>query len=153
MTPNELYKRVPEKIVLAIEPASEFFGGGYLEGFYYNHVPEIDGQSKYNPSDRIKCYIYKDFDFDGRRFWRLAAIWFDDKPIMIVQNAGREGDDHSERFITNWEGYCEMVQHIMSLRIPDEFEQENLVDPDTDIEGLTSFYGNELDGYFTRARY
>lgn len=152
MTPNELYDREPEQVVLAIEPDTRLVG--YLDGCYYNHVPEVDEHAQYNASDRVECRIYKDFNFDGRRFWRLASIWFDGKPVMIVQNAGREGDDWAKRYVTDQKAYAEMVYHIMSLMKPElDMGGHDFVDPDTDIEDLTSFYGNELDGYFTSARY
>jgi hypothetical protein len=38
---------------------------------------------------------------DSRRYWELCTAWFDNQPFMIIRRAGREGDDHKSRFITN----------------------------------------------------
>jgi len=146
MKPSELYAREPEKIINLIEADCDY---SYISGCYYNHIPEI-ADDRFRPSNRIKVRIYKDFNFDGRRFWRIASIWIDDIAVMIVRNAGREGDDFYDRFITNQEAYREMVSHLSELRIPDEHDLKELVDKDTDIPNLTDFYGNDLDGHFER---
>ena len=146
MKPSELYAREPEKIINLIEPDCDY---SYISGCYYNHIPEI-ADDRFRPSTRIKVRIYKDFNFDGRRFWRIASIWIDDIAVMIVRNAGREGDDFYDRFITNQEAYGEMVSHLSELRIPDEHDLKELVDKDADIPNLTDFYGNDLDGHFER---
>jgi len=154
MTPNELYyNRVPE---------NSHYDLDYLIGFYYNHIPEIDeidGISDANEKEqRVLIKEYKNFDFDGRRIWRLASVWFDDnnlanfghKPVMIIQNAGREGDDSTGRFITDEQLYKEMIMHIRTLVKGRPYETSDVVDPDVDINNLTSFYGNDLDGHFER---
>ncbi len=152
MTPNELYKRMPE---------NSHFDLTCLVGFYYNHIPELDAYDINNANEkeqRILIKEYKYFDFDGRRCWRLASVWFDDnnladlrhKPVMIIQNAGREGDDHDGRFITDEKLYLEMVTYIRSLINDRPYQTSDVVDPDVDINNLTSFYGNELDGHFER---
>jgi hypothetical protein len=155
MTPNELYARVPEKTDKDLE---------ILTGCYYNHIKEIESLSQYGvkldpeKNDRIEIKYYKDFDFDGRRFWRLASIWFDDKPIMIIQNAGREGDDSHRRIITDSSGYGEMIGYIAKELIIYELQsnskaEDGFYDADEDVEGIDDFYGNSLDGYFERSRY
>ena len=157
MTPNELYNRMPEDSHFDLE---------CLIGFYYSHIPEIESLAFTNANEdeqRVLIKEYKYFDFDGRRFWRLASVWFDDtkddkladayKPVMIIQNAGREGDDHDARFITDEQLYMEMVTYIRSLKKEDPNEVYDVVDPDVDINNLTSFYGCDLDGHFERYRH
>lgn len=142
MKPADLYKRTPEKTGHEI---------GILKGCYYDHVPEIPFELPFeDKTKKVKILYYKDFDFDGRRFWRLAGVYFDDRPVMIIQNAGREGDDHRKRFITDQTAYLDMLRHIMTLGEPSKHEVPDIVDPETDIAGLDDFYGNRLDGYFER---
>jgi len=150
MTPAELYARTPESITFELY---------CLMGCYYNFIPEIEesdfhwnGELKGNT--RISIHIYKDFNFDGRRFWRLASVKFDDDFVMIIQNAGREGDDHTARFITNENAYVKMVEYIRTLLpvIPEE-GREDVVSENDNFPGLADFYGNSLDGYFERYRY
>lgn len=148
MTPNELYKRTPERIDQNLY---------VLYGCYYNHIPEIEEFDNsfgfdFETNDRVEIHFYKDFDFDGRRFWRLASVKMDGEFVMIIQNAGREGDDYVDRFITNPTKYKEMVEYIKSLIVTEyeDLSEEHVVDGDVDCRTLTKFYGNELDGYFTR---
>lgn len=141
MTPNELYKREPEQTVSFIETD---WDESYIRGCYYNHIPEIDGYAKYKPTDRIQIRIYKFVLFDSRRFWRLASFWLDDKPVMIIQNAGREGDDHANRFVTSQPLYVEMVSLLLSLQEPEEI-QSDITDPDEEMGEITYFYGYDLD--------
>ena len=147
-TPNDVYALEPEKILSA-----EFNTHDYIWwGCYFNHIPEIDQYGKYEDSDRISIRIYKEFDFDGRRFWRLASIWLDDSPVMIIRNAGREGDDHVSRFVTDRKKYIELVAHILSLKRleEDDINCEDVVEPDAEIKDLLDFYGNSLFGWFER---
>jgi hypothetical protein len=151
MTAKELYLREPEKIETDLN---------ILRGFYYNHIPEIDDNcGDYFTDDilknnkRIKIKILKDFSFDPRRHWRLATIWIDENPVMIIQNAGREYDDFSKRFITNKELYIEMISYIKSLFPIYINEIIGIIDENIDSPILTNFYNNNLDGIFERSKY
>ena len=133
-----------------------------LIGTYYSFLPEIGGNNSVlwdfltTEHPRITIKVYKHFQFDYRRFWRLASVWFDDKPVMITQNAGREGDDHAERFVIDVDQYREMVTEIAKMpRKPEmEAEVQDVVNIDQDLgESLTTFYSDSLDGYFRPYRY
>jgi len=147
MTPNELYKLTPEKIDNNIN---------ILHGCYYNFVPEVRGfdfcqDIPSSAAVQLEIHYYKDFDFDGRRYWRLAAVKYNGTFVMIIQNAGREGDDWAERFITNVEAYIDMIGHIQSLVPTGRVDMvEDFIDVDVDIKTLDEFYGNKLDGFFER---
>lgn len=153
MTPAALYERTPESIDHAV---------GNLIGFYFNHIPELEGDTLpyEDPNNRVQLRYYKNFDFDGRRFWRLASVWYETnncfwRPFMIIQNAGREGDDHRKRFVTNREVYESAARYLKTIvMFPERYDSDkDVVDPLVDIPKLTDFYGNELDGHFERARY
>jgi len=99
MKPSELYDRLPDRIEWAFPEdvddttlASDCF---YLIGSSFNHIPELKipeyDSVDIKKSTEITIRIYKDFDFDGRRFWRLAAVYYTGEPIMIIQNAGSRG--------------------------------------------------------------
>jgi hypothetical protein len=131
-----------------------------LAGCYYNHIKEarLDyGMSYAINYEKIQIRIIKEFDFDGRRFWRLATVWFDSAPVMVIQNAGREGDDHYKHFITNKPQFDAMCRYVETLtRSIDEEgqEMEDVYSEDTEIgEPLISFYGNSLYGHFERYTY
>lgn len=94
--------------------------------------------------DRIKVKYIKDICYDGRRVWILATVWFDEKPVMIVQNAGREGRDFEARFITDAPLYKQMLQFIESL-IELEEPLEDVIDPNEDRKDLTFFYCDSLE--------
>lgn len=159
MTPNELYQREPERVILPFEVARDHMTD-YFAGVYYNHLQEIDVDlyriCSVDASDEVEIKVYKDFDFDGRRFWRLSSAWFRGKPVMIMQNAGREGDDYVGRFITDYPLFNTMVIHIeglIRLKICREAAIKDVVNPDNQVPNLDDFYGNSLDGYFTRYFY
>lgn len=137
MTPRDLYAMTPIRSVK--DPS-------YLQGCYYNHLEEAgDVNNLPGPPDDylVEVQYIKNHCFDGRRTWTLATVWFKDKPVMVIQNAGREGDDHYERFITDAVLFKEMVDHIKSLKEQDE-PLMGVVDLDQDNPALTSFYGYDL---------
>jgi hypothetical protein len=143
MTPNQLLQRTPETTDHYIAVLHDTWHN-------YDHVPELRGElPDTDPTKSIEIRYYKDFHFDLRRNWTLASVWFKDKPVMIIQNAGREGDDHAKRFIVDSTAYQDMIIHLNSLCRPYMYEsQDAVVDPEVDIPNLTNFYGNELDGVF-----
>lgn len=120
-----------------------------LIGCYYNHIPEVTVYDRLpldKENTKIEIKMIKDHCFDSRRIWRLATVWYDNKPVMITQNAGREGDDHRARFITNKELYIKMCQYIQSLLAIDKDDStidKDLIDEQDDYL-LNSFYGSDL---------
>lgn len=77
---------------------------------------------------------------------------------MIIQNAGREGDDSYRRIITDPINYGEMIGYIAKELIIYELEgnkqlAEDVHQPDEEVIGIDDFYGNSLDGHFERNRH
>lgn len=149
MKPSELYARKEERRDHRIA----VLGCNKWET-RHRHIPEIEFDLlESDPNSRITIRYYKDFCFDGRRIWRMASVWYGDRPVMIIRNAGREGDDHHSRFVTDEALYGEMVEYLHTLALPSaKRPPEDLVDPETDIPDLESFYGWALDGAFERYR-
>lgn len=146
MKPSDLYQR---------EPESTSYEVGRLNGMYYHHVPELEFNilPSEDPNQRVELKFYKNFNFDYRRIWALASVWFDGKPFMIVQNAGKEGDSYARRFITDEATYREASKYLASIVLFADKSIEDVVDAETDIPNLASFYQHTLDGYFERSRY
>jgi len=138
MTANDIYKLKPISVTTEIDR---------LIGCGYNHIPEIDAYYLgYVSNERINIKTYADYCFDGRRIWKISSVWFDEKPVMIIQNAGREGDDHAERFITDTDVYENMVSYIKTLMAKEELP--DVIDPDENIPKLTGFYGHTLGEFY-----
>lgn len=125
-----------------------------LFGFYFNHMPEVDyhslpewdGIDAHNPNRFVRIRDVAYTCPDGRRIWRLATVWFDKTPFMVIQNAGREGDDFSHRYITDAVTYSKAVHYLVSL-YEGQIQPVELVDPELDFPELTEFYGSNLDNY------
>jgi len=155
MTPSELLARPVESVEKDLS---------VLVGCYYNFVPEatLDMQEFLLPEDdRVEIRVFKHFNFDHRRFWRLAAVYLDGEPVMITQNAGREGDDHAHRYVLDEERYRALVGIVASMpRKPNDHrvdegdrKRTTVASMDEDLgDKLTSFYGDELDRGFVPHR-
>jgi hypothetical protein len=134
MKPADFYQLTPIEILEGAEAIGE------LKGCYYNHIPEIVddlGWLTENTQVFVKSVGYK--HIDDRRYWQIAGVWFNEKPIMIIQNAGREGDDHARRFITDEKGFLDMIDYIRKLINP--AIQDKIYSIEDNIEDLTEFYG------------
>lgn len=144
---------ITAKEVYALPYESEINELWSLKGYYYDFLPEIDDplySISLDKNTRLKIRVLKEFDFDGRRFWRLQTLWFDNQPVMIMQNAGREGDDHRKRFITNKELYLKTLDYVRELLDEEEGDRiDDLVDENEERDYL-NFYGNHLHGHFER---
>jgi hypothetical protein len=140
-TANELYLTRPAKITIP--------DGDYRDiAFALKHVHLVNHQDKADEfAYLIHIHHYVDKDIDYRRSIDLAAIFFDGEPVMVIQDAGRDMRDHSQRFITHPENYKKMCHYIMDLPTMDnaeEFYEEELSDPDTPDLRLFEFYGGDV---------
>lgn len=85
MTANQIYKLPPIKIEKNTYS---------LNRFCDFHIPELNSLSINNKmNEYVEIKFYADYLFDVRRYWELTSIWYKNKPVMIVQNAGREGGE------------------------------------------------------------
>lgn len=117
----------------------------WLKGCYFDHLPELgSGElSRKLNNERVEIRVLKHVDFDQRRYWRLATVWLDDRPVMVIQNAGREGDDHSARFITDRDAFYEMLAYVAGLSTTSA-EIGTTVDANEERDDLLSFYGDDV---------
>lgn len=99
-------------------------------------------------SKRVELRFYADVDFDGRRVWVLFSVWFDGKPVMICQEAGREGSDHRATFVTDLETYKALSAYIVTLYDNEEDDDDDSFDPNDDIPDLTEFYNRNLSEFY-----
>lgn len=102
---------------------------------HVQHVPERFGWAAprviLKESAQVEIRLIKHHDFDERRFWRLATVWYKKKPVMVIQNAGREGDDFVRRYITD---AVQFTNEINTTAVP-------VTDPSVRFKGLTFFEG------------
>lgn len=96
----------------------------------------------------VRIDWFKDFCFDGRRSWSLGAVYFKGDAVMILQSAGREGDDYTNEYIINKDGQKELCAYIRSKTKIETEDSIHSYGMDEDILCLTSFYSNDLDGPF-----
>lgn len=150
MTPSQLFALPVERVDKDLT---------HLFGYYYNHLPEAGDKDEIRnwipnvKQGRAEIRFIKDFCFDGRRVWQLAVVCFDGKPAMITQNAGREGDDHARRFITDRDGVLALAGYINSLRPVEmirEDDNSRLIGLDQDYAFLDEFYDQKLCDPFRR---
>ena len=87
-------------------------------------------------------------NIDGRRYVWMNTLWFDGKPVAIVQNAGREGDDHRRRWVTDRESFNQLLAYLLS-RAPLP-EVDEFADPDEERyeEEVFHFYGDNYAPQF-----
>lgn len=142
MKPSELYARDPEETWKDLS---------VLMGCYYKHLPELEpvwDRLNLEKNEKVELRVYRHVNYDVRRFWLLAGVYFDGQPVMVIQNAGREGDDFHGRFITDGGRYFDMLKYLSTLcRFEDKDKTPiiDLVDPEQDIKDLETFYGNSLN--------
>ncbi len=85
-----------------------------LIGGYKRHMPELPlvAGVHIEESPQIETRVVKHHAFDDRRIWQLATVWYKKKPVMVVQNGGREGDDFACRYVTDSYWFAEMRNHL-----------------------------------------
>lgn len=139
MTAKEIYALIPReesKEIDVIGPDN------------YNFLEELnDSRGLYDiKNELIIIKYYVSHCFDGRRIWELASVWYDGTPFMIFQRGGREGDDHTARFITDEKTFEEALDYIRSL-MPKETIND-IIDPEKNLLELTDFYNHTLSDFY-----
>ena len=134
MKPNDLYKMTPERVIRNVDD---------MEYYISRHISEVDMFDIEDDviSDRLELRIIRDPYIDGNRTWTLSTLWFDNKPVMVLQSAGRAGRDYNKSFVTDLEAYGNVVSYIATLINATGIY---IHDADTDYDDLVSFYGNKL---------
>ena len=139
MTAKQIYSLKPIKVTTDVE---------VLTCTSITHIPELEFEYiDENLNEKVEIKYYVDYCFDGRRTWTLASVWYINKPVMIIQNAGREGDDCVSRFITNEKLYYKMVEYLKSL-IQRKEEITDLLDENEENPSLTNFYSYSIEEFY-----
>lgn len=100
-----------------------------------------------DPNDRVSLIVLADRIYDARRGWRLSAVFFEGKPVMLLQAAGREMDDWTKRFIGYPIRYRAMLAYLRTVCVGDDARiAHDVIDPDATRNDLDSFYSDELNG-------
>ena len=133
MTPRQLLGLAPEEVTNRLE---------YLHGCYFSHVtvslPDDTSDS------RIETRVLATRHTDSRRFHRLSAVFFDKKPVMFIQNAGREGDDYAKSHCINTKLFLDMDNYLFD-KYAGRARSGNASDLDMDSYAeLTNFYGEDV---------
>jgi hypothetical protein len=88
----------------------------------------------------------KNHSYDGERCWCLRTVWYAGQPFMIVQNAGRGGQDHEDRFITDTQVFNKFISALQEIVIKET--PYDVIDPDEDRNDLDFFYDQHLNQTF-----
>jgi hypothetical protein len=88
----------------------------------------------------------KDHSYDGERSWTLRTVWYAGQPFMIVQNAGRGGQDHENRFITDTKVFVAFISALYEITTSQT--KYDVIDPDEDRNDLDFFYDQHLNQTF-----
>lgn len=115
------------------------------ENIYFNNIP-WDYSNPENNQQRIILKKHLSVSHDYRRGVEIFSVYFDNKPIMIGMNAGRELNDSIQTFITNEEGYSDMIDFLIELT--KEKPTPKIFDINTHLKELESFYGDKLSEDF-----
>ena len=100
--------------------------------------------------EQLKILFLKKWYFDERRCWILATYWYKQQPFMISQNAGREGGDISNIFITNASLYSAFIGDLAYVLEQKQVPPASFTvyDKNMEINGLDDFYGYNLLSHF-----
>jgi hypothetical protein len=103
-------------------------------------------------TQRFETRTLVDHCSDGRRTWTLQTVWFDGKPVMVVNSSGRDGDEYHERWITDALHFGKLVTFLKSF-MPEPEASAEFVEASAKIPAMTEFYNGTIhDFYDTEAQ-
>lgn len=114
------------------------------------HLPEIDSYELdfdgVEAEQMMETRTIVDKDFDGRRGWTLQTVWFDGRPVMVVNSSGRDGDEYHERWITDVEQFGRLLTWLHKF-IP-RTEITGYVNLEAVIPAMTEFYSHSIHDFY-----
>lgn len=136
MNMNDVYAMTPMSVTYDLdEIADHIYESGYN---FMLSWPE--------PNKKIEIRILVLRRLDARRIWKLTSVWFDGQPFMITQNAGREGDDHVARFISDYTTFAQAINYLRTLDNKEPNFGQPPIDPTKEFDELTNFYDFDITG-------
>ena len=95
-----------------------------------------------NNIDRLQVYnLYSDC-LDGRRGLWIYSVYFDNEPIALWYEAGREGDDFNEGFIINEKLFSDAIEYLKTFINKEEYIKETNINDY--LQKLDTIYGYDL---------
>jgi len=135
MKPNDVYGWTP------ISQTTDLWRiSGSFEDVYIDYI-----QDGLNTRILVKKYVNEEIDL---RSFEFFSVWLDDRPFMIIERAGRGGDDYYETYITDFKAYTDAGVYLRSLYYEDEHNKPTVMDPAKDIPDLGVFYQNDVRNYY-----
>lgn len=158
MTPNQLYAEKPKEIIRdyrqlfmgadGSQGHLEVFGGEAFNDFAFSDM-QWAAENLIGPAvgDRTELRVlqHERTDSSYKYYWRLATLWFDAKPVAILQNSGRYGEDHKKCFVTDIAGFealCRYARLELVTALSEAAPLKQLpttVNPEAELPELTTF--------------
>ena len=63
----------------------------------------------------VEKKVIKNVRVNYKRSWELSTVWYEKKPVMICQSAGRWRNDHIKKIITNKQLYDRLLVYAQQL--------------------------------------
>lgn len=146
-SPNQLYAMTPvgvETKDILWDLMKQWFKAPfnleYLE--YQEGYKELE--TAVESAARIQLRYLACVGFGSDEAWKLATLWFDDKPVAILT---QQGEDGYSAYTTDRESLYQMVEWVRSLA-PRPKEGGGDVDPDKPMEALTEFWNHTLHDFY-----
>lgn len=140
---KEIYALLPGEFV----PLTEW----PLRSHWLPELPELDMQmcdellAAMEALGRMKVKVHLRENYDGDRYAQLSSLWFDGVPVALIQEAGRSGRDHRQRWVSDAAAYELLLDFVRGEMKPCI---ENVVDGEKDTypDTLLEFYGTDFAG-------
>ena len=133
MTPKEIFELDP------IRSADTYF----LEGHFSDALGVWD-HDWLESLRRITVDIVADYVCEYHRSWTLSCVRLDGEPVMILQAAGRGGDDYREEYVVDGAKHKELED---LLRESVDKPGPHVVGMNEDYSYFTSFYGENMEAH------
>lgn len=121
----------------------------WLRNENYNHVPELHSCDVCELTlpkghEVIEINVYKDHDLGDGKSWQLGVVTLNSRPAMVLQHAGIDGDEYSNRIILDIPDYMRLV-NVLKNAAQTEWTVGGKENSRTeDMPDLTKFNGHSL---------
>jgi len=136
-SPAELYALTPEPLDVLWQD----------EDAIRLHVPEVNSDElDFDAMRGTGRFEYRPLAHSPNWGWKLGTVWFDGRPVAVVNSSGEDEGENRERWITDGAAFLEMVTFLREF--VSAHEVTGYVKADTVIPAMTEFYGSTIHDYY-----
>ncbi len=132
MRPLDIYNSPTREVTRRFWPLT-----GFLD---LMSIGNLNFKDENNTRIELKEHFFCSYEDDLDYISKISSLWFDGHPVMVLREAGEDGDGYRDIFVTDAARFGEARAYMLSL----DTDNAPVFNAEEDIPKLDKLYGRSL---------